>query len=59
MKLVERMPRVCKTLIKAKGGYLEESQILNIQKIVKKIKKNPGMSRCVQTFDWCCTLLLP
>jgi hypothetical protein len=27
MKLVERMPRVCKAVIKAKGGYFEESQI--------------------------------
>ena len=25
MKLVERMPRVCKLVIKAKGGYFEES----------------------------------
>jgi hypothetical protein len=24
MKLVERMPRVCKTVNKAKGGYFEE-----------------------------------
>jgi hypothetical protein len=30
MKLVERMPRVCKAVIKAKGGYFEESQIANI-----------------------------
>ena len=27
VKLVERMPRVCKTVIKAKGGYIEEYQI--------------------------------
>ena len=27
MKLVERMPRVCKAVIKSKGGYFEESQI--------------------------------
>jgi hypothetical protein len=27
MKLVERMPRVCKAVIKAKGGYFKESQI--------------------------------
>jgi hypothetical protein len=27
VKLVERMPRVCKPVIKAKGGYFEESQI--------------------------------
>jgi hypothetical protein len=27
LKLVERMPRVCKAIIKAKGGYFEESQI--------------------------------
>ena len=27
MKLVERMPRVCKAVIKAKGRYFEESQI--------------------------------
>jgi hypothetical protein len=26
MKLLYRMPRVCKTVIKAKGGYFEESQ---------------------------------
>ena len=30
MKLVERMPRVCKAVIKAKGGYFEESKIENI-----------------------------
>jgi hypothetical protein len=27
MKLVERMPRLCKVLIKAMGGYFEESHI--------------------------------
>jgi hypothetical protein len=27
MKLVERMPRVCKAVIKAKDGYFEESKI--------------------------------
>ena len=27
MKLVERLPRVCKAVIKAKGDYFEESQI--------------------------------
>ena len=27
MKLVEKMPRVCKAVIKAKGGYSEESEI--------------------------------
>jgi hypothetical protein len=27
VKLVERMPRVCKADIKAKSGYFEESQI--------------------------------
>jgi hypothetical protein len=27
MKLVEGMPRMCKAVIKAKGGYFEESQI--------------------------------
>ena len=27
MKLVERIPRVCKAVIMAKGGYFEESQI--------------------------------
>jgi hypothetical protein len=26
-KLVERMPILCKAVIKAKGGYFEESQI--------------------------------
>ena len=26
MKLVQRMPRVCKAVIKAKDGYFEESQ---------------------------------
>ena len=30
MELVERKPRVCKAVIKAKGGYFEESQIDNI-----------------------------
>ena len=29
MKLVEIMPRVCKVVIKSKGGYFEESQIEN------------------------------
>jgi hypothetical protein len=27
VKLVERMPSVCKAVIKATGGYFEESQI--------------------------------
>lgn len=27
MKLFERMPRVCKTVIRAKGDYSEESKI--------------------------------
>jgi hypothetical protein len=27
VKLVERMSRVCKTVIKANGDYVEESQI--------------------------------
>ena len=27
VKLIERMPRVCKTVINAKGGYFEESKI--------------------------------
>jgi hypothetical protein len=27
MKLFERMPKVCKAVIKAKGGYFEESLI--------------------------------
>jgi hypothetical protein len=27
MKLLERMPRVCEAVIKAKGGYFEESKI--------------------------------
>jgi hypothetical protein len=27
MKLVEIMPRVCKAIIKAKGGYFKNSQI--------------------------------
>ena len=27
MKLVERMPRLCKVVIKARGGYFEESHI--------------------------------
>ena len=30
MELVERMPRVCKAVIKAKGGYFEEPQIYNV-----------------------------
>jgi hypothetical protein len=29
VKLVERMPRVFKAVIKAKGGYFEESQTIN------------------------------
>jgi hypothetical protein len=28
--MVERMPRVCKAVIKEKGGYFEESKIENI-----------------------------
>jgi hypothetical protein len=27
VKLIERMPRVCKAVIKTKGGYFEESQL--------------------------------
>jgi hypothetical protein len=27
VKLVEKMPGVCKAVVKAKGGYFEESQI--------------------------------
>jgi hypothetical protein len=27
MKLVERIPRVCKAVIESKGGYFEESKI--------------------------------
>ncbi|MGH0123553.1 UNVERIFIED_CONTAM: hypothetical protein FKN15_012959 [Acipenser sinensis] len=27
LKLVNRMPRVCEAVIKAKGGYFEESKI--------------------------------
>jgi hypothetical protein len=27
VKLVERMPSMCKAVIKSKGGYFEESQI--------------------------------
>ena len=30
MKLFERMPRVCKAIIKAKSGFFEESKIYNI-----------------------------
>ena len=30
VKLVERMPRMCKAVIKAKGGYFEESKIENV-----------------------------
>ena len=30
MKLIERMPRVCKAVSKAKGGYSEESKIYNM-----------------------------
>ena len=30
VELVERMPRVCKAVINAKGDYFEESKILNI-----------------------------
>jgi hypothetical protein len=30
MKLVERMPRVCKAVIKARGSYFEESQISKV-----------------------------
>ena len=34
VKLVERMPRVCKAAIEAKGGYFEEFQIENIFRFV-------------------------
>jgi hypothetical protein len=34
MNLVERMPRACKAVMKAKGGYFEESEILNIFRFV-------------------------
>ena len=27
MKLIKRMPRVCKAVIRAKGGYFEETRI--------------------------------
>ena len=27
LKLIKRMPRVCKAVIKAKGGYFEETRI--------------------------------
>uniref|UniRef100_A0A667X851 Tc1-like transposase DDE domain-containing protein n=1 Tax=Myripristis murdjan TaxID=586833 RepID=A0A667X851_9TELE len=27
LKLIERMPRVCKAVIRAKGGYFEETRI--------------------------------
>jgi hypothetical protein len=27
VKLVKKMPRVCKAVIKAKGGYFEESKL--------------------------------
>jgi hypothetical protein len=30
VKLVKRMPRVCKVVLKVKGGYFKESKILNI-----------------------------
>jgi hypothetical protein len=38
MKLIERMPRGCKAVIKAKGGYFEESQITNIKYILVCLK---------------------
>ena len=37
MKLVERMPRVCKAVIKAKGGCFEESQIYHIFRFFKTL----------------------
>jgi hypothetical protein len=30
VKMVERMPRMCKAVFKSKGGYIEESTIYNI-----------------------------
>ena len=30
VKLVERMPRVCKAVIKSNGGYFKESQVYNM-----------------------------
>ena len=30
MKLAERMPRVCEAVIKEKGGYFEESNVVNV-----------------------------
>jgi hypothetical protein len=41
MKMVERMPGVCKAVIKAKGGYVEESQIYILHCRKSTNKENP------------------
>ena len=40
MKLVERMPRVCKAVIKAKSGYFEEYKIHCSNKIKGTLKQH-------------------
>jgi hypothetical protein len=44
--LIERMPRVCNTGIKAKGGYFEESQILSMYALLV-LKSGAGEQRVV------------
>merc|ERR1711980_80441 len=34
LKLMERMPRVCKAVIRAKGGYFEETRIYNMFSVI-------------------------
>ena len=76
VKLVERMPRMCKGVIHAQGGYFEVSPPKIVYYMIPYVffkivlmssllfynvknsinKENPGMSRCVQTFEWYCLL---
>ena len=49
MKLVERMPRVCKAVVKAKGGYFEESEIY----FDLTLFWLPHDSMCVISWFWC------
>ena len=53
VKLVERMQRVCKAVIKAKGGYFEESQIW--KNILICIFPEGTVCHFWTTQSWCAT----
>ncbi|CAJ0944200.1 unnamed protein product [Ranitomeya imitator] len=38
LKLIKRMPRVCKAVIKAKGGYFEEPRSCNVTGVTKSTR---------------------